>query len=70
MNEYMLSVSERRRDQLMELAKEYERQTVETNLQKTQTSAKPGLASNDMMGGTVKKKNKKNDKDAQAKKLL
>ena len=54
----------------MELAKEYERQTVETNLQKTQTSAKPGLASNDMMGGTVKKKNKKNDKDAQAKKLL
>lgn len=35
MNEYMLTVSEKRRDRLIELAKEYEREVVETSLQKT-----------------------------------
>ena len=70
MNEYMLTVSEKRRERLIELAKEYEEQVLQTALQQTQTSVKSGTASNDMMGGTVKKKNKKNDKEAQAKKIL
>lgn len=69
MNEFMLKVSEKRRERLIELAKEHESQIVETTLQKTQNSGKSGMSS-EMMGGAVKKKNKKNDKDAQAKKLL
>jgi tRNA C32,U32 (ribose-2'-O)-methylase TrmJ len=70
MNEFMLTVSEKRRERLIELSKEWEAQAVQTALQQTQTSAKSGPAQTDMMGGTVKKKNKKNDKDAQAKKVL
>jgi hypothetical protein len=39
-------------------------------LQQTQGSGKGALNSSDMIGAAVKKKSKKNDKDAQAKKLL
>ena len=70
MNEFMLTVQDRRRERLMELAKDFEKTTMEATLQKTQTSGKSGMASTDMIGGAVKKKSKKNDKDAQAKKLL
>lgn len=69
MNEFMLTVQEKRRQRLIELAKDYEKTVMETTLQKTQTSAKSGLATSDMIGGSVKKKVKKTDKDAQAKKL-
>ena len=70
-NEYMLAVSEKRRDRLLELASEYENNIVKTTLQKSQNAGKSGnISSGDMIGGAVKKKSKKNDKDAQAKKLL
>lgn len=66
-NEFMLTVSDKRRTRLQELAVEYEAEVMET-LRKTQTSnnGKPAEA----LGGGAKKKSKKNDKDAQAKKLL
>lgn len=35
MNEYMLTVSEKRRERLIELAKEYEEQVLQTALQQT-----------------------------------
>jgi len=70
MNEFMLKVSETRRERLIELAKEHENQIVETTLQKTHNSGKSAMQSSDMIAGTVKKKSKKNDKDVQAKKLL
>ena len=70
MNEFMLKVSETRRERLIELAKEHENQIVETTLQKTHNSGKSAMQSSDMIAGTVKKKSKKNDKGVQAKKLL
>jgi len=68
MNELMLTVAEQRRLRLVALAKEYQAQIVEGALQKTHTSGKSG-AQADVMGGSVKKKNKRADKEAQAKKL-
>ena len=67
MNEFMLTVSDKRRSRLQELAIEYENGVME-QLRKTQNSqgGKPAEA----LGGGAKKKSKKNDKDAQAKKLL
>ena len=70
LNEFMLAVSETRRARLVELAKEHENQVVETTLQKTQNSGKPGMGSSENMMAAGRKKPKKNDKDAQAKKLL
>ena len=70
MNEFMLKVSETRRERLIEIAKEHENQIVETTLQKTQPSGKSAMQSSDMIGVGSKKKSKKNDKDVQAKKLL
>lgn len=66
MNEFMLTVSDKRKTRLQVLAVEYENSVMET-LRKTQNSAsgKPEVA----LAG-AKKKSKKNDKDAQAKKIL
>jgi hypothetical protein len=70
MNEFMLMVSETRRERLVEKAQEYENSVMQTTLQKTQNSGKPGAGGHEGMGGHSRKKGKKNDKDAQAKKLL
>lgn len=43
MNEFMLKVSEKRRERLIELAKELENQVVETTQQKTVNSGKSGI---------------------------
>lgn len=67
MNELMLTVSEKRRQRLVELAKGYQAEILEAALSRTHTSGKSGTQQ-DMMGG-VKKKNKKQDKEAEAKKL-
>lgn len=69
MNEMVLAVSERRRLRLRELAAEYSDQLVDAALRQTQASARSG-AGGEMMAGSLRKKNKKQDKDAQAKKFL
>ena len=55
---------------MIEIAKEHEAQVVEAALQKTANSGKSPMVSSDMIGGSSRKKSKKNDKDAQQKKLL
>ena len=64
MNEYALQVAEKRRERLLQLAEEYEKELVETNLQDTQKSGNKSLASNEMIERAVKKKNKIKDKDS------
>lgn len=68
-NELMLQVSEIRRLRLLDRAADYQTQMVDAALRQTQTSARSGAAA-DMMAGAVRKKSKKQDKEAQAKKLL
>ena len=59
-----MAVSEKRRGRLLEIAAEYETEIVKTTLQKSQNASKGNISSGDMIGGAVKKKSKKNDKEA------
>jgi hypothetical protein len=62
LNEYMLTVSEKRRERLLVLAHEYENSIL--HIAQQNSMKKTGnMSSGDMIGGAVKKKSKKNDKD-------
>jgi len=68
-NEYRLKVAELRRERLIQLAVEFEAQELRIEAQKSQLSGASQAVQSDLMGGAAKKKNKKNDKEALAKKL-
>jgi tetratricopeptide (TPR) repeat protein len=70
MNEYTLTVQDRRKAAMLRLAKAHEKQAIAAKLAKMANLDGGAGMSSDMIGGAVKKNRKKNDKDHQAKKLL
>ena len=70
MNEYTLAVQDRRKAAMLRLAKAHEKQAIAAEITKKANLDGGAGMSSDMIGGAVKKKSKKNDKDHQAKKLL
>lgn len=70
MNEYTLTVQDRRKAAMLRLANEHEQQAVAAKTTKMEDHERGAGMSSEMIGSAVKKKSKKNDKEHQQKKVL
>ena len=70
MNENTLAVQDRRKAAMLRLANEHEQQAIAAKATKMEDLDRGAGMSSEMIGGAVKKKSKKNDKEHQQKKLL